>query len=149
MIAAHHRDIVDELALKYGNLRIQGGMNIDDIEAQKKKFMELPVEETPVIVLSIQAAKTGHNLQVAQDILFVELPWTPADVDQTYSRLHRLGQQSSVTSTYMLTNGTIDEEIYSLIERKRNVVNQAVEGEIAEEASASEIIMKLLDNINY
>ena len=49
----------------------------------------------------------------------------------------------------MLTNGTIDEEIYSLIERKRNVVNQAVEGEIAEEASASEIIMKLLDNINY
>lgn len=149
VIAAHHRDIVDELALKYGNLRIQGGMNIDDIEAQKKKFMELSVEEAPVLVLSIQAAKTGHNLQVAQDILFVELPWTPADVDQTYSRLHRLGQQSSVTSTYLLTNGTIDEEIYALIERKRNVVNQAVEGEVAEEASASEIIMKLLDNINY
>jgi len=79
----------------------------------------------------------------------VELPWTPADVDQTYSRLHRLGQQSSVTSTYLLTNGTIDEEIYALIERKRNVVNQAVEGEVAEEASASEIIMKLLDNITY
>jgi SWI/SNF-related matrix-associated actin-dependent regulator 1 of chromatin subfamily A len=102
-----------------------------------------------VIVLSIQAAKTGHNLQVAQDVLFVELPWTPADVDQTYSRCHRLGQKSSVTATYLLASGTIDEDIYSLIERKRNVVNQAVEGELSEQESASDLIMKLLDNADY
>jgi SNF2 family DNA or RNA helicase len=149
VIAAHHRDIVDELARLYGNLRIQGGMDINDIEEQKKKFMELSVEEAPVIVLSIQAAKTGHNLQVAQDVLFVELPWTPADVDQTYSRCHRLGQKSSVTATYLLASGTIDEDIYSLIERKRNVVNQAVEGELSEQESASDLIMKLLDNADY
>lgn len=128
VIAAHHRDVVDELALAFGNLRIQGGMDINDVEEQKRKFMTMSCEEAPVIVLSIQAAKTGHNLQVAQDVLFVELPWTPADVDQTYSRCHRLGQKSSVTATYLLCDGTIDEEIYSLIERKRNVVNQAVDG---------------------
>ena len=144
VIAAHHRDIVDELALKYGNLRIQGGMDITDVEEQKRKFMTLSCEEAPVIVLSIQAAKTGHNLQVAQDVLFVELPWTPADVDQTYSRCHRLGQKSSVTATYLLCDGTIDEEIYSLIERKRNVVNQAVDGSPAgEEAELSELVMNL------
>ena len=146
VIAAHHRDIVDELALKYGNLRIQGGMDLNDIEEQKHKFMTLPCEEAPVMVLSIQAAKTGHNLQVAQDVLFVELPWTPADVDQTYSRCHRLGQKSSVTATYLLCDKTIDEEIYSLIERKRGVVNQAVDGGAEETAeSASSIIMSLLD----
>jgi SWI/SNF-related matrix-associated actin-dependent regulator 1 of chromatin subfamily A len=128
VIAAHHRDVVDELALAFGNLRIQGGMDINEIEAQKHKFMTLPCEEAPVMVLSIQAAKTGHNLQVAQDVLFVELPWTPADIDQTYSRCHRLGQKSSVTATYLLCDGTIDEDIYSLIERKRGVVNQAVDG---------------------
>jgi SWI/SNF-related matrix-associated actin-dependent regulator 1 of chromatin subfamily A len=100
------------------------------------------VEEAPVIVLSIQAAKTGHNLQVAQDVLFVELPWTPADVDQTYSRCHRLGQKSSVTATYLLTSGTIDEEIYSLIEKKRNVVNQAVDG--AEDTEAEESLFATL-----
>jgi len=142
VIAAHHRDVVDELAKKFGNLRIQGGMDINDIEEQKRKFMELPVEEAPVIVLSIQAAKTGHNLQVAQDVLFVELPWTPADVDQTYSRCHRLGQKSSVTATYLLTSGTIDEEIYSLIEKKRNVVNQAVDG--AEDTEAEESLFATL-----
>ena len=128
VIAAHHRDIVDELAMKFGNLRIQGGMSVEEVEIQKNKFQTLSVEEAPVIVLSIQAAKTGHTLTSAQDVLFVELPWTPADVDQTYSRCHRLGQKGSVVATYMLTDGTIDEDIYSLIERKRSVVNRAVDG---------------------
>jgi hypothetical protein len=144
VIAAHHRDVVDELAKKFGNLRIQGGMDIADIEEQKRIFMTASAIEAPCIVLSIQAAKTGHNLQVAQDVLFVELPWTPADVDQTYSRCHRLGQKSSVTATYMLCAGTIDEEIYSLIERKRGVVNQAVDGTEDEEANVGSLIMSLL-----
>lgn len=146
VVAAHHRDIVDELAKKYGNLRIQGGMSVEDVEIQKKKFMTLPIDEAPVIVLSIQAAKTGHTLTVSQDCLFVELPWTPADVDQTYSRLHRIGQQGSVTSTYMLTSGTIDESIYRLIEKKRTVVNASIEGSTgAPDVSTSQLILDFLN----
>ena len=145
VIAAHHRDIVDELARKFGNLRIQGGMDVNDIEAQKKRFQEAPVEDAPVIVLSIQAAKTGHTLTAAQDILFVELPWTPADLDQTYSRLHRIGQKGSVTATYMMTDGTIDEEIYGLIEKKRSVVDAAVDGgEFSDSAGAEQLVLDLL-----
>ena len=120
-------------------------MKVTDIEEQKHKFQTLPVEEAPVIVLSIQAAKTGHTLTAAQDIVFVELPWTPADLDQTYSRLHRIGQKGSVTATYLLTEGTIDEEIYSLIEKKRGVVNAAVEGGEFAGSSASQLVMKFLD----
>jgi SNF2 family DNA or RNA helicase len=145
VIAAHHRDIVDELAMRFGNLRIQGGMSVEEVEVQKKKFQTLSVEEAPVIVLSIQAAKTGHTLTSAQDVLFVELPWTPADVDQTYSRCHRLGQKGSVVATYMLTDGTIDEEIYSLIERKRSVVNRAVDGGApVEDVDTSQLLFDLM-----
>ena len=97
------------------------------------------------MVLSIQAAKTGHTLTVSQDCLFVELPWTPADVDQTYSRLHRIGQQGSVTATYMLAADTIDEKIYRLIERKRTVVNASVEGDVgASDISSSQLILDFL-----
>lgn len=128
VVAAHHREIVDELANRYGNLKIQGGMDVELVEQHKKLFQEGSVDEAPVIVLSIQAAKTGHTLTAAQDVLFVELPWTPADVDQTYSRCHRLGQMGSVSVTYMLCEGTIDEEIFAVIEDKRDVVNAAVEG---------------------
>jgi SNF2 family DNA or RNA helicase len=128
VLAAHHREIVDELASKYGNLKIQGGMKVDDVEKHKERFQTLPVEDAPTIVLSIQAAKTGHTLTAAQDVVFVELPWTPADIDQTYSRCHRLGQAGSVTATYVLCADTIDEEIYGIITRKRGVVTQAIEG---------------------
>lgn len=128
VVAAHHREIVDELASKYGNLKIQGGMDVVDVERNKQMFQEQSPSEAPVIVLSIQAAKTGHTLTASQDVLFVEMPWTPSDVDQTYSRCHRLGQKGSVTATYMLCQGTIDEKIYDVIEEKRSVVNAATEG---------------------
>lgn len=148
VVAAHHRDIVDEIAKKFGDLRIQGGMKVEEVEENKRRFQTLPVEEAPVIVLSIQAAKTGHTLTSSEECLFIELPWTPADIDQTYSRLHRIGQKGSVTATYMLTSGTIDEYIYSLIDNKRTVVNAAVEGgEFAEVDGAVQLILKLMEKI--
>lgn len=149
VVAAHHRDVVDEIARKYGNLRIQGGMSVEDVEENKRRFQNEPVESAPVIVLSIQAAKTGHTLTAAEECLFVELPWTPADVDQTYSRLHRIGQQGSVTATYMLASGTIDEEIYEVIEKKRSVVDAAVDGgEVDNTDLSTQMILSLLDKLN-
>lgn len=128
VLAAHHREVVDALAAKYGGLKIQGGQPTDEIEEHKHRFQTLSVEQAPCIVLSIQAAKTGHTLTAAEDICFVELPWTPADLDQTTSRLHRIGQQGSVTATYLLAEGTIDERIYELIDTKRSIVEVAIEG---------------------
>ncbi|NBS71756.1 DEAD/DEAH box helicase [bacterium] len=144
VVAAHHRDVVDEIAKKFNAGRIQGGMAIEDVEKAKHAFQN--DSSATVIVLSIQAAKTGHTLTAAQDILFVELPFTPADVDQTYSRLHRHGQTGSVTATYMLMSGTIDEAIYGLIEKKRKVVNSAVDGDIDEDddVSTAQLVLSFL-----
>jgi SNF2 family DNA or RNA helicase len=56
-----------------------------------------------------------------------------------------LGQKGSVVATYMLTDGTIDEEIYSLIERKRSVVNVATDGGIATgEADTAQLLFDLM-----
>ena len=137
MVAAHHRDIVDALAQRFGGLKIQGGMTVEQIEENKKIFQESSVDEAPVIVLSIQAAKTGHTLTAAQDILFVELPWTPADVQQTFSRLHRIGQTGSVTATYALMENSIDEDIYNLLQRKLSIVTEAIEGASGQDVAAA------------
>jgi len=154
VIAAHHRDIVDMLANTFGGLKIQGGMKVDAVEQAKKDFQELSIEDAPVIVLSIQAAKTGHTLTAAQKVLFVELPWTPADVDQLYSRCHRLGQKGSVMVTYGIASGTIDEDILRLIKSKRRVTTVAIEGSFGEEEeeyAQGELMLGLLrrglDNI--
>lgn len=145
VIAAHHRDIVDELANQFGGLKIQGGMDVALVEQHKATFQKESVEAAPAIVLSIQAAKTGHTLTASQDVLFVELPWTPSDLDQTYSRCHRIGQTGSVTSTYMLAKDTIDTDIMRLIDEKRAVVNAAIEGTIPEEIGAVDLISLFAD----
>jgi len=132
VLAAHHREIVNLLADKYGGLKIQGGMTTDQVEQAKKEFMEKPVEDTPVIVLSIQAAKTGHTLTISEDMLFVEHPWTPADVDQVSARIHRIGTKGAVQITHALAAGTIDEKVYELINSKRIIVDAATEGVLPE-----------------
>jgi SNF2 family DNA or RNA helicase len=145
VIAAHHRDVVDFLANEFGGLKIQGGMDVQDVEKAKKEFQTLSTEEAPVIVLSMQAAKTGHTLTAAQKVLFVELPWTPADVDQLYSRCHRLGQKGSVMVTYAIATGTVDEQIYDLIQSKRSIVNAAVEGsDDSSDDSSSQLVLDYL-----
>jgi SNF2 family DNA or RNA helicase len=145
VIAAHHRDVVDALANEFGGLKIQGGMDVHEVEKAKKDFQNLSTEEAPVIVLSMQAAKTGHTLTAAQKVLFVELPWTPADVDQLYSRCHRLGQKGSVMVTYAIATGTVDEQIYDLIQSKRSIVNAAVDGsDISSDDSSSRLVLDYL-----
>jgi SWI/SNF-related matrix-associated actin-dependent regulator 1 of chromatin subfamily A len=148
VVAAHHREIVDVIANHYCGLKIQGGMSVEDVQKAKFEFQAGTIDEAPVIVLSIQAAKTGHTLTSAQEVLFVELPWSPADVDQTYSRCHRLGQKGSVMSTYILAAGTIDEEIYDLIASKRTVVNAATEGSFEGESfgGTEQLVLKFLEN---
>jgi SNF2 family DNA or RNA helicase len=146
VVAAHHRDIVDALAFEHGGLKIQGGMKVEDVEDAKKRFMTKDVTEAPAIILSIQAAKTGHTLTAAQDVLFVELPWTPADVDQLYSRCHRIGQKGSVMVTYLIAEDTVDEHIETLIQSKRKVVDNATEGELedAEEFGKAQLVLDML-----
>ena len=143
VVAAHHREIVDALALANGGLKIQGGMDVVSVEKTKKIFQEGSVLEAPAIILSIQAAKTGHTLTAAQDVLFVELPWTPADVDQLYSRCHRIGQKGSVMVTYLIAENTVDEKIEAMINSKRKVVNNATEGAVTDTESFQEAALVL------
>lgn len=147
VVAAHHREIVDEVATKYGGLKIQGNMRVEEVEEAKRKFQTLPTSEAPVMVLSIQAAKTGHTLTAAQNVMFLELPWTPADLDQTIARCHRIGQVGSVTSTYLLTEGTIDEDMLSILQRKRSVVKQATEGFVDDDADSVDMVASLFVDI--
>ena len=146
VLAAHHREIVNLLSNEYGGLKIQGGMSVAEVEAAKKEFMEKTAEEAPVIVLSIQAAKSGHTLTVAQDMLFVEHPWTPADVDQVSARIHRIGTTGSVQITHALAAGTIDEQVFALINSKRIVVDAATEGVITSgtEVTAASLLADFL-----
>jgi len=147
VLAAHHREIVNALAERFGGLKIQGGMDVGSIEDAKARFQELPVEQAPVIVLSVTAAATGHTLTASQDVVFVEEPWTPADVDQIIARCHRMGQAGSVTAWFLMSAGTVDEKVHDLVASKRAVTSAAIDGGSVEGAGgsvASDLLLSLL-----
>lgn len=76
-----------------------------------------------VIVCSIKAAGVGITLTASSRLIFLELPWHPADVEQCEDRIHRIGQKNSAQISYFLGKDTIDEDIYKMIEKKRDIAD--------------------------
>ena len=84
----------------------------------------------------MKAGGVGLTLTAASDVLFVEQGWTPAEHDQAEDRCHRIGQDNNVSAWYLLAEGTIDDDIYQLIEDKRVVVDAVTDGD-TEDTSTS------------
>jgi SWI/SNF-related matrix-associated actin-dependent regulator 1 of chromatin subfamily A len=97
-----------------------------------------------VIVLNMKAGGVGLTLTAASDVLFIEQGWTPAEHDQAEDRCHRIGQDEHVSAWYLLAEGTIDDDIYSLIEDKRVVVDAVTDGEDNSQTSVLNALVKKL-----
>lgn len=136
VVVAHHRDIVSAYAEEFGGLRIQGDMGSKAIEESKALFNGTTVEENPVIVLSVEAGKTGHTLckQTLEGVgpacaymMFAEQIWTPGDEAQAQDRIWRIGQDREVFISNALVGESIDESIYTQRLKKRWVFNAAID----------------------
>lgn len=136
VIVAHHRDVVAAYAQAFGDLRIQGDMGSKAIEEAKALFNGTPVEEHPVIVLSVEAGKTGHTLckqtlegagPACAYMIFAEQIWTPGDESQAQDRIWRIGQDREVHISNALVHDSIDQSIYTQRMKKRWVFNTAID----------------------
>lgn len=136
VIAAHHREIVDAYADSFSGLKIQGDMGPKEIEHAKFLFNTTPQERHPVMVLSVEAGKTGHTLckQTLNDVgpscafmVFAEQVWTPGDETQAQDRIWRIGQEREVRIVNALLADSIDMPMYGQRQRKSVVVNAAVD----------------------
>ncbi len=124
VIFAHHKAIQTALAEHYNCPTILGSQK--DVEAHKARFM---AGEHRLIVCSMTAAREGHTLTKASDVLFVEEPWHPGAQQQCEDRTNRIGQTAEqVFSWHLLAVDTIDERIFKIIDEKRKVFSAAVEG---------------------
>lgn len=81
-----------------------------------------------IFLISLKAGGTGLNLTGADMVVLVDLWWNPAVEDQATARAHRIGQKNKVDVFRLITKGTIEEQIYKLQEKKRNFVDQVLNG---------------------
>lgn len=127
VVMAHHQSVVNCIADHYRTPRIVGGMSDRARQQAIDSFQQN--DACQLVVCSLSAAGVGINLTAASNVLFVELPWTPAQLDQAADRCHRIGQTDSVTAWTILADKTIDMQIWDLLQKKRRVVDAVTEGD--------------------
>jgi non-specific serine/threonine protein kinase len=82
----------------------------------------------PFFVLSLKAGGTGLNLTAATHVVHFDRWWNPAVENQATDRAFRIGQKRNVMVHKFVCRGTIEERIDALIESKRALAKELVEG---------------------
>jgi len=72
-------------------------------------------DATCKVFLSTDAGSVGLNLQVASLIINLDIPWSPAVLEQRISRIHRLGQKNRITVINLIAAGTIEQRMLDVI----------------------------------
>lgn len=127
LVFAHHRFMLDTLEEGLSTesyIRIDGSVEKEKRQEYVDRFQRGDVR---VALLSIMAAGTGLTLTRASLAVFAELYWCPGVILQAEDRIHRVGQENSVSIIYLLGSGTIDDRIYPQIQHKLSVLDKAVD----------------------
>ena len=82
----------------------------------------------PFFVLSLKAGGTGLNLTAASHVIHFDRWWNPAVENQATDRAFRIGQKRNVLVHKFVCRGTIEERIDALIEEKRQLAADLLEG---------------------
>jgi non-specific serine/threonine protein kinase len=82
----------------------------------------------PFFVLSVKAGGTGLNLTAASHVIHFDRWWNPAVEDQATDRAFRIGQKKNVLVHKFVCRGTVEERIDALIEGKRSLSRELLDG---------------------
>ncbi|MGY4707499.1 DEAD/DEAH box helicase [Candidatus Bipolaricaulota sp. J31] len=110
---------LDERGVPY--IRIQG-----DTENRGELIARFNSGEARVALCSLRAAGHGINLTAANHIFHVDRWWNPAVEDQATDRVHRIGQDKTVYVYRILTQGTLEERIARILERKKGIAESVI-----------------------
>ena len=114
-------------AEKIPHAYLDGSTSAEQRAAQVKEFQS--DSGPPVFLISLKAGGYGLTLTKADTVIHFDPWWNPAVENQATDRAHRIGQKNPVTAYKLITSGTIEERILSLQEKKRSVIEAALEDE--------------------
>jgi hypothetical protein len=83
------------------------------------------------LFLATNAGSTGLNLQAANTVINVDLPWNPAVLEQRIARAHRMGQRNPVQVYLLVTEETIEEKLLATLSAKHDLALAALDPESA------------------
>ena len=119
-------DLIEPLLAK----RKLGFVRLDGDAPQKRRaeiVARFQSDPETRFFLSTNAGSTGLNLQAANTIINVDLPWNPAVLEQRIGRAHRMGQARNVTAFLLVTEDTLEENLLATISAKRDLALAALD----------------------
>ena len=100
-------------------------------------------------ILMTNAGATGLNLQAANTVVNVDLPWNPAVLEQRIGRAHRMGQKQPVQVFLLVTEMTIEESMLKTLSVKHDLALAALDAQsevnAVQLAGSSEDLKKRLE----
>jgi non-specific serine/threonine protein kinase len=109
----------------------QGLILHGETEVKKRKDLVRQFQEDESIgffVLSLKAGGSGLNLTAASHVVHFDRWWNPAVENQATDRAFRIGQTKNVLVHKFVCRGTVEEKIDELIESKRQMSRDLLEG---------------------
>src|SRR5438876_10938188 len=100
--------------LKIGYTTLHGGVPGKERRSLLERFRE---DAACRVFLSTDAGGTGLNLQTADTVINLEMPWNPAVLEQRIARVHRMGQSRPVRVVHLVARNTIEERVLRALER--------------------------------
>ncbi|MBB5937788.1 superfamily II DNA or RNA helicase [Streptomyces zagrosensis] len=108
---------------------LHGGTPVARREQMVQRFQD---GEAPVFLLSLKAAGTGLNLTRAEHVVHYDRWWNPAVEAQATDRAYRIGQTQPVQVHRIIAEGTVEDRIAAMLERKRELADAVLgSGEVA------------------
>lgn len=125
-----------------GYFYLHGGTPSEERVEMSERFNN---GENSIFLISLRAGGTGLNLTGADTVILYDLWWNPAVEDQATGRAHRFGQKNVVQVIRLIAEGTIEEKIYDLQQKKRELVDQIIQpGETMLSGLSEEDIREIL-----
>lgn len=103
---------------------IHGGISANKRTELVERFQG--EEYLPYMVLSIRAGGVGLNLTAANHVIHFDRWWNPAVENQATDRAFRIGQKRDVMVYKLISSGTIEEKIDTMIADKSKLAQDVI-----------------------
>lgn len=116
------------------------------MEARGEMVKEFNGGYGDIFLISLKAGGSGLNLTGADMVIHFDPWWNPAVEDQATDRAYRIGQENTVQVLKLITKGTIEEKIFKLQGRKKEMIDMIIqEGETLISKLSEEEILELFE----
>jgi non-specific serine/threonine protein kinase len=132
LVFTQFREVTAPLAAFLGSVFEGPGLVLHgETEVRKRKDLVRRFQEDESVrffVLSLKAGGAGLNLTAASHVVHFDRWWNPAVENQATDRAFRIGQTKNVLVHKFVCRGTVEEKIDRLIESKRQLSEELLEG---------------------